>query len=79
MRQLLQLSCGLSGTPLGNIDFTGRWYTEEPLSIFRPSLTLTIDEKGRRWIAEVNRNRGLPSPCGACSHNRRLSCSLIEP
>jgi hypothetical protein len=62
MHQLLELSCGLSGSPLGNIDFTGRWYAEEPLSIFRPSLTLAIDEKGRRWIAEVNRNRGLPGP-----------------
>ena len=62
MRQILQLSCGVSGTPVGNLDFTGRWYPEEPLSIFRPSLTLAIDEKGRRWIAEVHKNRGLPGP-----------------
>jgi hypothetical protein len=62
MRQVLQLSCGLSGTPLGNIDFTGRWYPQEPLYIFRRSLTLAIDAKGRRWIAEVGRNRGLPGP-----------------
>jgi hypothetical protein len=62
MRDLLQLSCGLSATPLGNIDFTGRWYAEESLSIFRPSLTLAIDEKGRRWIAEIGKTRGLPGP-----------------
>jgi hypothetical protein len=62
MRQVLQLSCGLSGTPLGSIDFTGRWYPEESLSIFRPSLTLAVDAKGRRWIAEVGRMRGLPGP-----------------
>jgi hypothetical protein len=62
MRQLLELSCGLADSPLGNIDFTGRWHGEEPLSIFRPSITLAIDEKGRRWIAEANRIRGLPGP-----------------
>ncbi len=62
MRKLLQCSCGLSRTPLGCIDFTGRWYPEEPLAIFRPSITLAIDEEGRRWIAEVGRNRGLPGP-----------------
>ena len=62
MRKLLQRSCGLSGTPLGCIDFTGCWYQEEPLSIFRPSITLAIDNEGRRWIAEVGRKRGLPGP-----------------
>jgi hypothetical protein len=62
MRQVLQLSCGVSGTPVGDLDFTGRWYPEEPLPIFRPSLTLSIDEKGRRWIAEVHEDRGLPGP-----------------
>ena len=62
MRQVLQLSCGLSGTPLGSIDFTGCWYPEESLSIFRPSLTLAVDSKGRRWIAEVGKQRGLPGP-----------------
>ena len=62
MRQILQLSCGVSGTPVGNLDFTGRWYPAEPLPIFRPSITLTIDDKGRRWIAEVHKNRGLPGP-----------------
>jgi len=61
-RKLLQRSCGLSGTPLGCIDFTGCWYPEEPLSIFRPSITLAIDDEGRRWIAEVGRKRGLPGP-----------------
>jgi hypothetical protein len=62
MRQILRQSCGLSGTPLGSIDFTGLWYAEEPLSIFRPCLTLTIDERGCRWIAELGKTRGLPGP-----------------
>ena len=62
MRQLLHLSCGLSQTPLGEVDFTGRWFPEEPLSVFRPSVTLAIDDQGRRWIAEVGKRRGLPGP-----------------
>jgi len=62
MRRILQRTCGLSRTPLGGIDFTGRWFTEEPLSIFRPSITLAIDDHGRRWIAELGRGRGLPGP-----------------
>jgi hypothetical protein len=62
MRQVLQLSCGLSGTPLGSVDFTGRWHPEEPLCIFRPSLTLAIDAEGRRWIAETGKRQGLPGP-----------------
>jgi hypothetical protein len=62
MREVLQRSCGLSGTPLGSIDFTGRWFPEEPLSIFRPCLTLAIDDRGCRWIAELGRGRGLPGP-----------------
>jgi len=62
MRKLLERSCGISGTPLGCVDFTGCWHPEEPLAIFRPSITLAIDADGRRWIAEVGRKRGLPGP-----------------
>ena len=62
MRQVLQTSCGMFDTPLGSIDFTGRWYPEEPLSVFRSSLTLSIDSDGRRWIAETGKRRGLPGP-----------------
>jgi hypothetical protein len=62
MRQILQQTCGLSDTPLGPVDFTGRWYAEEPLCIFRPCLTLAVDSQGRRWIAEVGKTRGLPGP-----------------
>jgi len=62
MRQVLGRACGLSGAPLGTIDFTGRWFPEEPLSIFRPSITLAIDDHGRRWIAELGKGRGLPGP-----------------
>jgi hypothetical protein len=62
MRQILRQTCGLSDTPLGPIDFTGRWFAEEPLCVFRPCLTLAVDNQGRRWIAEVGKTRGLPGP-----------------
>jgi len=60
--QLLTLSCGLDGTALQYIDFTGQWHREEPLAVFRPCLTLAIDGEGRRWIAETANTRGLPGP-----------------
>jgi hypothetical protein len=61
MKELLSHSCGLSGTELGSIDFTGCWFLEEPYAIFRPALTLAIDDAERRWIAEVG-NGDLPGP-----------------
>jgi hypothetical protein len=61
MRELLARSCGLAGTDLGDIDFTGRWFPEEPLAVFRPCLTLAVDDAGRRWIAELN-EQSLPGP-----------------
>jgi hypothetical protein len=61
MKQLLSRSCGLGGTELGSIDFTGCWFLEEPHAIFRPALTLAIDDAERRWIAEVG-NGDLPGP-----------------
>jgi len=60
--QLLTLSCGLDGTALHYIDFTGQWHRDEPLAVFRPCLTLAIDGGGRRWIAETANTRGLPGP-----------------
>ncbi len=62
MRALLQRTCGLSVGEFGAIDFTGRWHPEEPLAVFRPCLTLAIDDEGRRWIAETARSEGLPGP-----------------
>lgn len=63
IRKLLQRSSGLAGTALGDIDFTGiRWHPEEPLTIYRPCLTLVVDESGRRWIAEAAGKEGLPGP-----------------
>ena len=78
MRKLLQRSCGISGTPLGSIDFTGCWFPEEPLSVFRPSITLAIDNEGRRWIAEVSRKRGLPALCGVSFQHLKWRCLWIE-
>jgi hypothetical protein len=61
MKDLLGRSCGLAGTALGSIDFTGCWFQEEPYLAFRPALTLAIDEAERRWVAEVGNNE-LPGP-----------------
>ncbi len=61
MKDLLSRSCGLGGTELGSIDFTGCWFLEEPYAIFRPALTVAIDDAERRWIAEVG-NGDLPGP-----------------
>lgn len=61
MRKLLASTCGLAGTDLGDIDFTGRWFPEEPLAVFRPCLTLAVDDAGRRWIAELS-EQSLPGP-----------------
>jgi hypothetical protein len=60
--QVLASSCGLDGTALQYIDFTGQWHEDEPLAVFRPCLSLAIDGEGRRWIAETGNARGLPGP-----------------
>lgn len=61
MKSLLGSCCGLAGTELGSVDFTGCWFLEEPYAVFRPALTLAIDDAERRWIAEVG-NHDLPGP-----------------
>ena len=61
MKALLSGCCGLAGTELGSIDFTGCWFLEEPYSVFRPALTLAVDGAERRWIAEIG-NGELPGP-----------------
>jgi hypothetical protein len=60
--QWLRMSCGIAHTPIGDIDFTGQWYPEEPLAVLRPCLTLTIDDAARRWVAEAVEGAGLPGP-----------------
>ncbi len=62
MRALLQEQSGLAAADFGAIDFTGRWHPAESLNVFRPCLTLAIDDEGRRWIAETSRSHGLPGP-----------------
>ncbi len=61
MKTLLSTCCGLAGTELGSIDFTGCWFPEEPYAVFRPALTLAIDDAERRWIAEIG-DKDLPGP-----------------
>jgi len=70
MRSLLSTTCGLTAPEFGTIDFTSRWHPEEPISVFRPCLTLAIDDEGRRWVAETSRDRGLPGP---------VWCVLADP
>ncbi len=70
MRALLQKTCGLSVDGFGSIDFTGRCHAEEPIQVLRPSVTLAIDDEGRRWIGETSRQEGLPGP---------IWCVLPEP
>lgn len=62
MRSLLESTCGLEASDFGTIDFTSLWHPVESISVLRPSLTLAIDDGGRRWIAETSRQRGLPGP-----------------
>jgi hypothetical protein len=62
LRQWLRMSCGIAHTAIGDIDFTGQWYPEEPLAVLRPCLTLTMDDEGRRWVAEAVEGAGLPGP-----------------
>jgi hypothetical protein len=62
LQELLSRTCGLEGTALGSLDFTGQWHDEEPLAVFRPCLTLAVDEEGRRWIAEGASGDALPGP-----------------
>lgn len=61
MKALLSTCCGLAGTELGCIDFTGCWFLEEPCAVFRPALTLAVGDADRRWIAEVG-TQDLPGP-----------------
>jgi len=70
MRSLLQTTCGLTAAEFGTVDFTSRWHPDESINVFRPCLTLAIDDQGRRWIAETSRPRGLPGP---------VWCVLTEP
>jgi hypothetical protein len=51
----------LAATELGSVDFTGCWFRAEPCPVFRPCLTLAVDDNGRRWIAEIG-HKGLPGP-----------------
>ena len=62
LEELLECTCGIEGTALGSLDFTGQWHGQEPLAVFRPCLTLAIDDQGRRWIAEGATDDGLPGP-----------------
>jgi len=61
MEALLATSSGLAETALGHVDFTGWCFPKEPCAVFRPCVTLAIDDSGRRWIAEV-REQCLPGP-----------------
>ncbi len=61
LETLLRRCSGLAETDIGQVDFTGCCFPEEPCGVFQPCLTMAIDDVGRRWIAEV-RATDLPGP-----------------
>ena len=77
LRALLGICCGLAGTELGSIDFTGRWFPEEPCPVFRPCLTLAIDDAGQRWIAETGDNN-LPGPIWCVFPNPKVAVYVSD-
>ncbi len=76
--QLLGHSCGINGTPLQYLDFTGQFHGEEPLTVFRPCITLGIDTSGRRWIAETGNAEGLPGPVWCVVKNPEVVMYVCE-
>jgi hypothetical protein len=76
VKALLGTRCGLAGTAIGSIDFTGCWFLEEPHAVFRPALTLAVDDAERRWIAEMG-DKDLPA--SLFPHNYRYDhCSSAD-
>jgi hypothetical protein len=70
MRSLLRENCGFISGESGTVDFTGRWHSMEPPGVFRPCLTLAIDDDGRGVD-------GPPGPdCGE-PHNATLRDSAL--
>lgn len=70
MCAFLRTSRGLTAAELGTIDFTGRWHPEEPISVFRPCMTLASDDEGRRWrqhMAQIAATGAVPRPAVASS------------
>lgn len=76
--KFLSTTSGLEGTPLQYIDFTGQWHDEEPLAVFRPCLTLAVDDEGRRWIAEAHKSAGLPGPVWCIHHRPQVAVYVAE-
>lgn len=68
-REFLTCCSGLADTALGHVDFTGSWYPEEECPVFKPCMTLAIDDEGRRWIAELS----------ADGHPGRVWCLFTRP
>lgn len=77
-RKVLRAACGLEGSALGSIDFTGAWHPEEPLGVLRPCLTLAIDARNRRWIAETGRREGLPGPVWCIFEQPQVAVYVTE-
>jgi hypothetical protein len=77
LRALLETCCGLAATELGSIDFTGCWFPEEPCQVFRPCLTLAIDDAGRRWIAEIG-DKDLPGPIWCVFHDPKVAVYVSD-
>jgi hypothetical protein len=80
LRALLETCCRLAATELGSVDFTGCWFPEELCPVFRPCLTLAVDDAGRRWIAEIGDKGVMPSrgvPMRSTNRRSRSAVGLL--
>ncbi len=68
---------GLVETELGFIDLSGRSFPEEPCPVFKPCLTIAIDDAGRRWIAELG-NLDVPGPVWCVFPEPRVALHISE-
>lgn len=69
---LRDLCTGTASNP-GASDATDHARTRESLAVLRPCLTLAIDERGCRWIAETVTSSGIPGPVWCVYENPRVA------
>jgi hypothetical protein len=55
----------------------GCWFPEEPCPVFRPCLTLAVDDAGRRWIAEFG-GKDLPGPIWCVFHDPKVAVYISD-
>jgi hypothetical protein len=70
--RLLRAMCGFATTTAQAGELTDREFARESSPVVRPSLTLAVDDKGRRWIAETVTTAGIPGPVWCVYDNPRV-------